>query len=338
MLVYSVRRLLAAIPVLLAASMFVFLLVDISGDPLLDLLLAEPPTPLETIERERERLYQDRSIPERYWLWMTGLGQTNGDIGLLQGKFGPSTRGTAFDIGTQISDRLFITLRLVLVATIASIVIGVITGVVSAVRQYSKLDHTLTFVGFVALAMPIFWLAALIKEAGVFANQQVFGSRFFSVVGEASTDTRAMSGWEKFTDATGHLILPTLALMLSGYAVISRFQRASMLEVLNSDYVRLARAKGVRNRVVMRRHALRTALIPVTTLAVVTLVTSIDGVVLTEVVFEWQGLGRFFVGSVAGNDSYAVMGWLMLSGVMLIIANLVADLLYAVLDPRIRYE
>jgi peptide/nickel transport system permease protein len=337
MLVYAVRRLLAAVPVLIAASVFVFLLIDISGDPLQDLLIADPPTPQEVIDAERARLYQDRPFYERYWLWLTGFGQTNGDVGLLQGKFGPSTRGTAFDIGGQIMDRLQITLRLVLVATAAALLLGVITGVVSAVRQYSWLDNSLTFVGFVALAMPVFWLGVLIKEAGVSFNDAV-GSRVFSTVGEATPDTRGWTGWEQFTDALGHLVLPTITLMLTGYALISRFQRASMLEVLNSDYVLLARAKGVRNRVVMRRHALRTALIPVTTLGVIIIATSIDGVVLTEVVFQWQGLGRFLADSVSERDSFALMGFLLLSGILVIVANLVADLLYAVLDPRIRYE
>lgn len=338
MLVYAVRRLLAAVPVLLAASLFVFLLIDISGDPLSDLVLSDPPAPIEVIERERERLYQDRPVYERYWLWLTGLGQTNGDIGLLQGKFGPSSRGVGFDIGGQIGERLLVTLRLVLVAAIASLVLGVVTGVISAIRQYSPLDHTLTLIGFVALAMPIFWLGALIKAAGVALNRHVFGSPVLFVAGATTPDTRGWSTWERFLDAAGHLVLPTLTLMLAGYAIISRFQRGSMLEVLHSDYVRLARAKGLRNRVVMRRHALRTALVPVTTLAVWTIASSIDGVVLTEIVFQWQGLGRFFLDSAIARDSYALMGWLMLSGVLVIVANLVADLLYAVLDPRIRYE
>jgi peptide/nickel transport system permease protein len=147
-----------------------------------------------------------------------------------------------------------------------------------------------------------------------------------------------MSFLEKVLDAGSHLILPTIALMLNGYAAISRFQRATMLEVLNSDYIRLARAKGLRNRVVMRRHALRTALIPVVTLMALTISGVLTGVVITETIFGWRGLGTFFVASVANIDSFAVLAFVLVSGVLVVVSNLVADLLYAVLDPRIRYE
>lgn len=341
MLVYSVRRLLLVIPILLAASMFVFLLVDLSGDPIAELIFQAEATgePLsqEAIEGLEKRLYYDRSIPERYWLWLTGLGPNNGDIGLLQGKFGPTVRGTPFDIGGEISSRLWTTLRLVGFATILSIVLGIITGVISAIRQYSKLDHTITFFGFLALSMPVFWFGVLIKEVGITINN-LLGFRLFATVGSQSTVREGFTAWDTFVDIMGHLALPTITLSLLGYAVFSRFQRASMLEVLNSDYIRLARAKGLRNRVVMRKHALRTALIPVLTLVTLSIAGSVDGAVLTETVFQWQGLGRYFVDRLKDADTFAVMGFLMLSGTMVVIANLVADLLYAVLDPRIRYD
>ncbi|MFC4564664.1 ABC transporter permease [Nocardiopsis mangrovi] len=336
MLVYTARRLAMAIPILLAASVLSFLLVDVSGDPLGELRAMQPPPPPETIAAEEERLYLDRSTPERYWLWLTGIGG-NGDIGLLRGEFGPSVEGPAFDIGATIAERFVITLRLIGIAVVLALGLAVISGVISAVRQYSKLDYTLTFIGFLALAMPTFWLGALIKEAGVWTNDQV-GATIFYTIGAASPGAAALPAWERFADGFGHLILPTITLMLTGYAAWSRYQRTSMLEVLNSDYVRLARAKGLPNRVVMRRHALRTALIPLTTVTAVAIAGLIDGVILIEVVFQWRGLGDFFVESIRRNDSYALMGWLMLSGTIVIVANLIADLLYAVLDPRIRYE
>jgi peptide/nickel transport system permease protein len=336
MFVYAARRLLAAIPVLLAASVFAFVLIDISGDPVAQLRFLQPPPEPEVIAAEEARLYLDRSIPERYWLWLTGIGG-NGDIGLLRGQFGPSARGAAFDIGAEIGARFFVTLRLVLIALILAVGTAILSGVLSAVKQYSTIDYTLTFVGFLCLAMPTFWLAALIQQGGVWFNNQV-GSRLFYTVGATSADTRGYSTWERVTDAAGHMVLPTLALMLTAFAALSRYQRASMLEVLNSDYVRLARAKGLRNKVVMRRHALRTALIPLTTLSLLLVATTIDGAILIETVFQWRGLGTFFVDSVSNSDSYAVLGWLMLSGIIVITANLIADLLYGVLDPRIRYE
>lgn len=336
MFVYAARRLLAAIPVLLAASIFAFVLIDISGDPVAQLRFLQPPPAPEVIAAEEARLYLDRSMPERYWLWLTGFGG-NGDIGLLRGEFGPSTRGSAFDIGAEIGSRLLVTLRLVLIALVLAIGTAILSGVLSAVKQYSSLDYTLTFIGFLCLAMPTFWLAALIQQGGVWFNNQV-GTRLFYTVGATSSDTRGFTTWERVTDAAGHMVLPTLALMLTAFAALSRYQRASMLEVLNSDYVRLARAKGLRNAVVMRRHALRTALIPLTTLSLLLVATTIDGAILIETVFQWRGLGTFFVDAVRNNDSYAVLGWLMLSGIIVITANLIADLLYGVLDPRIRYE
>jgi peptide/nickel transport system permease protein len=335
MVVYTLRRLLAAIPVLFAASIFCFLLIDISGDPIAPLRFLEPPPPPEVIAAEEKRLYLDRSMPERYLLWMTGIGG-NGDIGLLRGEFGPSVRGPSFDIGAEVGARFVITLRLVVAALVLAIGLAILSGVISAIKQYSTVDYTLTFVGFLALAMPTFWIASLIKEAGVWANVN-FGTGF-ATIGARSADTRGFSLFDNVNDIAAHLFLPTLALMLAGYAALSRFQRASMLEVLNSDYVRLAKAKGLRNRVVVRRHALRTALIPLTTLSLLLIAGTIDGAIVIERIFQWRGLGDFFLDSVRRSDSYAVMGWLMLSGVIVIAANLVADLLYGVLDPRIRYE
>lgn len=335
MLAYALRRLLVTIPVLIAATMFTFLLVDISGDPLEPLVFAIPPVPEATIDALRQQLYLDRGVAERYWLWLTGFGTTNGDIGLLQGHWGPSVRG--LDIAGEISSRFWITFRLVSFATVAGIALAVITGVISAVKQYSRTDNLLTFVGFLALAMPTFWFAALVKELGVWINQ-VAGRRIFYTLGATSADYNNMDFLGKVWDVLTHLALPTLVLMLTGYAVISRFQRASMLEVLNSDYVRLARAKGLRYRTVMRRHALRTALIPVVTLSALTVSGALTGSVIVETIFRWRGLGIFFVEALNTTDTYAVMGFIILSGLLIVGANLIADLLYGALDPRIRYE
>lgn len=334
MAVFVLRRLLLAIPVLLAASFFVFVLMATLGDPLAGLRLMQPPPSEEVIAELTQRLYLDRGILERYWLWLTGIGG-NGDIGILQGQWGPSVRSGAHDIGEAIRSRLFVTLRLVTASLFLSIGLGIFVGVVSALRQYSKLDYTMTFVGFTLLAMPVFWVAALIRNAGIRANEALASPVFFTL-GASTPDTRGFTTYELIADAVGHLILPTLALFLAGYAALSRYQRASMLEVMNADYVRLARAKGVRNGAVIRRHVLRTALIPVTTLSLLLIVGTIDGVVLVETVFQWRGLGLYLVESIERRDSYAVLAFLMLSGTLVIIANLIADIAYGFLDPRIR--
>ena len=335
MLVYAIRRILATIPILLVVSFVVFGLASMSGNPLEPLLLRNPPPPESTILNETNRLYMDQPFLQRYWIWLTGIGG-HGDVGLLQGKFGPSV-DAAKDLGSEVGSRFLITVRLIGAAMILAIVLAVVAGVVSAIRQYSKLDYSLTFVGFLALSMPVFWIGSLIKEFGVFINDQT-GARIFYTIGATSPDTRGFTAMERFTDVLGHLVLPTLTLMLVTFAALSRFQRASMLEVLNSDYVRLARGKGLRNRVVMRRHALRTALIPLTTVSLLTIAATLDGVVLTETVFQWRGLGTFFADAVSRDDLYGVMAFVMLTGVIVVVFNLIADLLYAALDPRIRLD
>lgn len=343
MLVYTLRRLMLVPAILIAASLLTFLLVEATGDPIQDFIAAQQQSnpgaevPQHVIDAKEAELYLDRSVLERYWLWLTGIGSTNGDIGVLRGEWGPSVRGMQHDIGSEIGTRFYITFRLVTIATLMAIGLAILTGVISAIKQYSKVDYTLTFVGFVALAMPTFWLAALIKETGVWANKRA-GSTIFYTIGAESHDVRDMGAWERVTDAGTHLILPTLALMLTGYAAISRFQRSSMLEVLNSDYVRLARAKGLRNSVVMRRHALRTALIPIATFAPLTVAFALNGSIIVERIFNWRGLGTYLLEGINGNDSFVVLGILLIAGSLIILANLVADLLYGVLDPRIRYE
>lgn len=337
MLIYSLRRLLAAIPTLIAASIFTFLLVELSpADPLNNIIFNLPPPDPETIESFRNRLYQDRPMVERYWLWLTGLGQSNGDIGLLQGKFGPSVT-EASQIGDELGTRAIISLRLVFAAILISAFLGVVAGVFSALKQYSKLDHALTFLGFLFLAMPIFWVAALVKESGIQINELI-GTKFFATLGATSPSYDQLTFLEKVQDIIAHLTLPTAALVLSGYAVFHRYQRAAMLEVLNSDYIRLARAKGLRHRLVMRRHALRNALIPVTVVVTPTIATAIGGAVVTETIFRWRGMGLYLVTSIQTSDVFAIMAAVLLIGVFVIIGNLIADLLLAVLDPRIRYD
>lgn len=340
MVVFTIRRLLMMIPVLIGASILAFVLVEISGDPVQEqvfqLQQSGEEVPPETVQAIEERLYYDRSTPERYWLWLTGMGDNRGDIGLVQGEWGPSVEGPSHEIGEEVSSRFMVTLRLVLFATFASIGLAIITGVLSAVRQYSVLDYSLTFIGFLALAMPTFWFAAFMKEAGVQLNQ-LFSTGIFKTYRDSTAGFQG-NPWETFVDAMPYLIIPTFVLMLTGYAAAARYQRAAMLEVLNSDYVRLARAKGVRNGTVMRRHALRTALIPIATFGPLGVATSLGGSVVIEQIFGWRGLGVYALDSIRNVDAFALMAFLLISGILVLISILVSDLLYGVLDPRIRYE
>ena len=326
MLGYVLRRLVASIPILFGSTIAAFGLVTVSGDPLASLKLANPRPPERVIQAEAHRLYLDRPLPEQYWLWLKGL--------VWEHTFGPSVHeGT--QIGAELGSRGLVTLRLVVLAVALALVCAVVTGVVSAVRQYSRTDHTLSLLGLVFLSMPVFWFAILLKNAGIWLNQ-LTGLQLFFTIGDRSVVLADDSAWGRLTDLAGHLILPTIVLGLGGYAAWSRFQRAAMLEVLDSDHVRLARAKGLRPRQVLLRHALRTALIPLATVTALDTAALLGGAVITETVFGWHGLGEFLLDSIRDRDSYAVLGWMLVSAVIVVAFNLFADLLYGVLDPRIR--
>jgi len=328
MLAYTIRRVLVAIPVLLIASLIVFTLTLFTGDPVEEKYAGRnPPVPQQTINNERERLGLNESVPTQYVTWLKNL--------VTKGDFGPSIESTR-NIGDELGKRIFVTLRLIFFAIVLALVLAIISGVLSATRQYSKFDYTMTFLGFIFLSMPAFWVAVLLKQGALTYNEGT-GTRTFFTIGERSIETEP-GLWNTFADVFGHMILPTISLALITYAAWSRFQRSSMLEVLNSDYVRLARAKGLSPRRVLVKHALRTALIPMTTVSALGIAQLIGGAVITETVFQWNGMGSYLITSIATRDRYAVMGWLLVAGIFIVVGNLVADLLYGILDPRIRYE
>jgi peptide/nickel transport system permease protein len=325
---YTIRRLIAAIPVLFAASFIVFWLASLLGDPVRTAFGGRnPPVPKSTFDHEYARLHLKEGFFAQYWRWITGL---------LHGDFGPSVANDTTNIGHDIGDRLVVTLRLVFFAMLLALVLAVITGVLSAVKQYSKTDYSFTLLGFVFVSMPAFWIAVLLKQGAISINDAT-GYRFFSTIGERSPDP-APGTWNAFLDIAGHMVLPTISLAFITYATWSRFQRASMLEVLNSDYIRLARAKGLSPRKVLVRHGLRTALIPMTTVSALGIAAILGGAIITETVFQWNGMGQYLLNAINTFDRNAITGWLIVSGFIVVMGNLVADLLYGVLDPRIRYE
>lgn len=325
MLAYAVRRILVSVPILVLATFVVFVMVSLSGDPLSELKTRNPPPPPRTLELEAQRLHLDEPLLARYWRWITGV---------VRGDFGPSVQSTQV-IGPELAERFLVTLRLIAVAMLLALVFAIVVGVISAVKQYSGIDYTSTFFGFLFLAMPSFWFAILLKEAGISVNDAV-GRQVLFTIGDRSVYVEGGT-WASVADIVGHMILPTISLALLSFAAWSRFQRASMLEVLNSDYVRLARAKGLRRGPVLTRHALRTALIPLVTVTALDLGAIISGAVVTETVYQWRGAGSFLLDSIQHDDVYAVAGWMLIATAFVIVFNLAADLLYAVLDPRIRY-
>jgi|SRR5215475_14322479 len=336
MLIFTIRRLFQAIPILIVASFLSFALATVSGDPVTNkFLLRNPPPSAQVIATARHNMRLDRPWLAQYVDWLWGL--------VSKADWGPSIDGLV--IGSAIGHALLVTLRLIFSAMVLALILSLASGIISAYRQYSKVDYSFTFVGFVFLAMPTFWIAALLKQGAITFNN-AWESSFCP--GDASCRPIQTVGEQSIVPPSGifgtasdwfnHLILPTLSLALITYAAWSRFVRASLLEVLQSDYVRLARAKGLTPRRVMFRHALRTSLIPMTTVTSLTIAGLFGGAIITERVFQWRGMGTLIINAIGDRDRYVIMGWLLVAGFIVVVGNIVADILYAVLDPRIRYE
>ncbi len=319
---FVLRRLLISIPVVVLASFLVFTLVAAGGDPLAD-LRQRPGVSQATVALRAAELNLDKPIPQRYLIWAAGVAR--GDLGLALDK-------------EPVSDKLRrgfgITFRLVILATLVAVTVAVSLGVFSAVRQYSIGDYAGTFFAFVFFSMPVFWLAGILKDLGIRFNQAV-GSTIFYTVGERTPNLQG-GFFDTLGNRLGHLALPTLTLALLGMAAWSRFQRAAMLDVLSADYVRTARAKGLSELQVIAKHALRNALIPLTTVVALDFASTISGAIITERVFAWKGMGSILLEGIDRLDANVVTGWLLVTAVVVVVFNLVADILYAVLDPRIR--
>jgi len=323
MIGFTLRRIAISIPLLLVASFIVFALVASSGDPLAP-LRANPSISEATLRAREEALNLDEPIPVRYGIWIQDA--VTGDLG--------RSSVTNEDVRPLLQRRMAVTLRLVLFATIIAAIVAVAIGVIAAVRQYSLFDYGATFSAFVFFSIPVFWLAAVLKDVGIRINEGL-DRRIFFTVGE-QTPRLAGGFLDVWSDRVGHLILPALTLILIQLAAWSRYQRAAMLEVLNSDFLRTARAKGLGFFRVLIVHGLRNALIPVVTVVAIDFAAILGGAVITETVFGWKGMGILLVDGVRARDVNVVQGWLLVTATVVIAFNLVADLLYGVLDPRIR--
>lgn len=324
---YLLRRLGAGILVLLVLSFGVFVLVALSGDPLAQ-LRANPQTSPATIAAAAARLHLNQPLLERYWGWLTGL--------LLHGSLGTSYTGQP--VGAQIAQRLTVTLKLIVPAVILSVLLGVVVGVISAVRQYKPVDHISTGMAYLFFSTPVFVLGLLLKDFLAVDLNKAAGHTVLYTVGESSPGVTGSGS--VFINELQHAILPVLTLTLITYATWSRFQRSAMLDVLNADYIRLARAKGLSPRRVLFVHGLRNALIPVVTVVAIDFAALLGGAVVTEIVFSWDGMGQYLLNGLTGAESpdvYAVQGWLMVAGTAVILFNILADLLYGLLDPRVRH-
>lgn len=323
---FILRRLGAGLLVLAVGTFFLYILVSLSGNPLAN-LMANPHISPATINAARIELHLNEPLMQRYWTWLTGV---------LHGNFGISTTGQA--VGPQIWPRLWVTMQMVIPAVVISVVIGIGLGVISAVRQYSIVDHVSTALAYVFYATPVFVIAILLKDFLAVKVNNAVGHPVLYTIGQNNPGTTG--AWSVFVDALAHDVLPVLTLVLITYAAWSRYQRASMLDVLNADYIRLARAKGLSRRRVLYVHALRNALIPVTTVVALDFAVILGGALITEIVFGWEGMGRFFFEGLTGPvspDVNVVMSYVTVVAAVVVCFNILADIVYGLLDPRIRY-
>jgi peptide/nickel transport system permease protein len=327
MLSFTIRRLIGSVFVLLASSFLVFSLCAASFDPLARYYTLQPRPPEAFFDNLREELGLNDNFFIRYWNWLTGV---------VTGDFGETINGTP--VADQLFDRLAVTGRMVVLAMLLAVVLAIVVGVIGAVRQYKPSDYSLTFAVYLLIALPAFWFAALLKEFVAGGVNDLIGRQVLYTIGEQTPglELYATPG-EIWADRLGHLVLPTVSLALLAFASWSRFQRASMLDVLGSDYMRLARAKGLTYRRAVLKHGLRNSLIPLTTVVALYVGTLFGGAIITEQVFVWHGMGEYLLrNGIIDNDINVVLGWLLVTAVFVVLFNLIADILYAVLDPRIR--
>jgi len=329
---YITKRLAHLILIVFGVSVLVFLMLRlIPGDPA-QLLLGEYASP-EELARLRSQLGLNQSYPVQYGIYIRNI---------LQGDFGTSVR-TGAPVADEIGVRLLATLELSIAAMFIATVLGIAAGVISAVKQYSVFDYGSMFLALIGVSMPIFWLGLmLIYLLSVkfpilpMMGRISMGLEPPGVSGLVLVDSLLAGDLGGFFNALRHLVLPSFTLATIPMAIIARITRSSMLEVLNKDYVRTARAKGMGEVVVILRHALRNAFLPVVTVLGLNLGLLLGGAVLTETIFSWPGLGRYVVDSLMGRDYAAVQGCILIFAVLMTLINLVVDLVYVLLDPRIR--
>lgn len=362
MIAYLIRRSAELLVVLFFSSLAIFTILNmVPGGPLSGLRFQQVRgvTSGEQIQANIERLekFYELDLPAaiRYTRWLVGWPKSDNDIifrtlrpvfnwpelgerpvagGILFGDMDESwTVARAQPVSKLIRSRLSNTILLMTCAVLLSLVVAIPIGVISAVKQYSKFDYVATTAAFFGNSMPVFWFGLLMIMFFSFTLTR-WGLPSLPT-GNAYSLRGAGAG--SMADRLEHLIMPTIVLSLLYMAGWSRFTRSSMLEVLREDYVRTARAKGLRERIVIGRHALQNALIPLVTIVTLQIPGIFGGAILTETVFNWPGMGRLYINALSQSDWPVVMAIMFITAVLVILANLLADVLYTVVDPRITY-
>ncbi len=317
---YIFRRVLQAIPLLLLVSIFMFTLVHLlPGGP--ERVLLNPRMSPTAQAALRERLGLNYPVPVQYFKWLGSM---------LVGDFGFSF-DTNQSVSSVLADHFPNTLQLFLLGLLLALIVALFIGSLSALRYRTTVDYILTTVAYFGISMPIFVFALL--------AQDIFGVKLHALpVSGMITAGYVFDPFNSFIDRATHLILPTIVLSITFIAGWSRFLRSSMVEVIKQDYMRTARAKGVGPFAWVARHALRNAVIPLITVVAIDFGSVAGGAAITEGIFSWPGMGKLFIDSLERLDYPVLLAMLLLSAVFVIAFNLLADILYAVMDPRIRYS
>jgi peptide/nickel transport system permease protein len=344
---YLLRRFLQTIGLLFILSILLFALVNLApGGPLAGQGQSRHISP-EKVELLKRQFGLDKPLPMQYLVWLVGNDWMRVDAdgdgvsdsygtrrGILRGDFGFSFR-TRKPVLEEIGLRLPNTIYLMSITMLVAILIAIPIGIISALRQYSAFDITVTTFSFAGQAIPEFWLGLLlIIIFYAWLKNPATGEPLLPPGGMTSLDT----GVFDIKDRVIHLVLPVATGALGWIAWYSRFLRSSMLEVMHKDYLRTARAKGLPNWMVMYKHALRNALIPLVTLLALDLPYLFGGAVFVEIIFSWPGMGRLYYQAAEQRDYPILLAVLIIGASFIILSNLVADILYATLDPRVRYE
>lgn len=322
---YIIRRTLGAIPLLWVISVIVFVMIQfIPGGPMAAFEENPNLTP-EDLARLEAQLGLNDPIHIKYLKWFSKI--IRGDWGYSQATHRP--------VLVEIGERLPNTLQLMFISFICTLLVAIPIGILSALKQYSLFDHVVTTLAFIGQAIPIFWFGLiLIIIFHVWARNPWTGDPLFPGGG---MQTYGQEGFD-LLDRIHHLVLPVVMLTMFGAGAYTRYMRASMLEVIHLDYIRTAQAKGLPERVVVWRHAVKNAAIPLVTIIALDLPGLFGGALFTETIFSWPGMGRLFYRSAERVDYPLLMAIVMINAALIIFFNLLADIAYAMLDPRIRYE
>jgi peptide/nickel transport system permease protein len=317
---YLLRRVAISVPVLIFVTLIAFVLVNLApGDPVSSMINPVTRTELgpDWVKLRQEQLGLDKPLVVRYGLWLREVAQGNLGYSLIGGQ----------SIASQIGDRIGPTLLLMTVAVVLGTCIGIPLGIISALRSNSVIDYGLTVLGFFAISTPTFFLGL--------AFMYIFAVHLKWL---PTSGMRTLGESHSYSDLIKHMIMPVSVLALAHTPLVMRYARAAMLDALRQDFVTTARAKGLKETSVIIRHAFRNALIPLITIVGLSLPELLSGAVITETIFQWPGMGLLAIRAVNSRDYPLVLGVIMVTATMVLLSNLIADLFYAIADPRIRFK